>query len=423
MLDLESKFAKAIVDLRMIRPFYSSLYETIEKIETDSINTIGVTSSKMYYNKDFLDNIEYEEMLFVILHEIAHIALKHPMRQGKRDHKYFNIAADIYINKALHEEFKLNEYGYSPDRKIKMPADAWFVSSTNTDTDCVESIYEELMNNRKDSTNGDFGYSGTNNSNDKKDDNNVNTSFKGSKIQGNVANHIIDDGLDNIEQENNLNRILSNALTKYDMTNADIGNNQGFLEREVREILKSTLDWQKLLRRYCIKSKQTDSSFIKPDKRMSYQRAIYPGQLNEEYNELEDVKVCIDTSGSINEEDIMYVLGQIKDITKQYKMSFEVLCWDTVIQKAYDATSIHNILNKGLAGGGGTRPSCVFNYLDKNKLKPGLVLVFTDGYLSTDDFSQRWNKKYKNTLWIMTRHYNKNFEQPFGKKAIAKFKD
>ena len=414
MLDLESKFAKIIIDLRMIRPFYSALYESIEKIESDSVTTIGVTSSKLYYNKDFLDSLYYNELLFVILHEIAHLALKHPLRIGNRIHKIYNIACDLYVNKLLHEEFKLNSLGESSDKKIKMPSDAWYFDTVDTTIDCVESIYEELLRNNKDSDGGYVGFTDN-------ESNNVDTSFRGNNIKGYVDNHLINDNLDETEQDNNISRILSNAVTKHDMTCKEAGNNPGILEISVREMLKSHLDWKKLLRKYCVQCRQSETSFAIPDNRMSYQKAIYPGHLIEENNKLKDVKVCIDTSGSISEEDLMYILGQVNDITKQYQMSFEILCWDTIVQKAYNAQDIKTVLNTGLAGGGGTKPSCIFEYFDAKRLNNNLVLIFTDGYFSTHDFKPNWSKKYKNTIWVMTRDCNKSYKQPFGKKAIAKF--
>ena len=166
----------------------------------------------------------------------------------------------------------------------------------------------------------------------------------------------------------------------------------------------------------------SDTSFAMPDKRMSYQSCIYPGQAINESFELKDIKVAIDTSGSITETDLRYILGQIYDISKYFKIDAELLCWDTAIEKAYSIKDISNILKNGLAGGGGTDASCVFEYFDskKCKKKPEVTLVFTDGYVSLSR-NPKWNKKYKNTIWVMTRDYNENFKPDFGKIAVAKF--
>lgn len=408
MLDLESKFAKLILDLRRIRPFYAALYESIDKIEDESVETICVTSSKMKYNPNFLDTLEYSELIFVILHELTHIALKHPVRVAGRDSLIYNIACDLYVNKLLEEEFKSNiKAVYNSKFYIQMPKQRVYSEEIDTNNDCVESIYNELLNNPS-------------------NENSSEVEFRGIVIDKNtIENHLLDDGLDNAEQDNNLNRILSNAVTKMDMqcnNSIEIGGQaETSLEMQVRETLKSKLDWRKLLRKYCRTCTQPDMGFGRPDKRMLCHNAIYPGNTPVEYSELNNIKVCIDTSGSISDTDLKYILGQIKDILKYYKMEFDTICWDTMVQVAYTATDVYTIMKKGLSGRGGTQPSCIFEYLDECKQESELVLVFTDGYFNFSNFKSEWNKKYKNTIWVMTREYKKGFKPPFGKLAIAKF--
>ena len=88
---------------------------------------------------------------------------------------------------------------------------------------------------------------------------------------------------ENINQQNN-KRIVSEAVTKSEMREAG-DQTHSLLRDKVNEVLKSYLDWKKLLLKYCIKSTSTDSSFNTPDRRMYYQNAIYPGQsINEVKN-------------------------------------------------------------------------------------------------------------------------------------------
>ena len=50
-LDVEQKFAKALVRLRKERPFYSAIYESLERIEeNDKVDTIGVNTKQIVYN-------------------------------------------------------------------------------------------------------------------------------------------------------------------------------------------------------------------------------------------------------------------------------------------------------------------------------------------------------------------------------------
>ena len=200
------------------------------------------------------------------------------------------------------------------------------------------------------------------------------------------------------------------------------GNEAGKLKFKVDNILSSKIDWRKWLKKYCIQAKASDSTFSNPDKRMFYQSAIYPGQALDELNSIKGIKVCIDTSGSISDEDLQYIFGQIYKLTKQFKIEAEVIAWDTGMKSCGPLTNNTDIRNVELEGRGGTDPTCLFEYFDskKCKVKPIVTLVFTDGYWGMQE-NPKWPKKYKDTLWIMTKDADKGFTPPFGMKTKVKY--
>ena len=76
-----------------------------------------------------------------------------------------------------------------------------------------------------------------------------------------------------------------------------------------------------------------------------------------------------------------------------------------------------------ILGEGGTDPCCIFEYFEANKIKPKLVVIFTDGYIGFDededtDYGINLYKKYKGTIWIIPSNGNNKFKAPFGKTAI-----
>lgn len=458
-LDINQKFAKLLIDLRKVRPFYSAVYECIDKIETETVPTAAVNGKELLYNKEFLDSLDYPEFAFVVLHELGHISLMHVSRGSGKDPNIWNVACDLVVNKLLAEEFNI-----SPGHKntingvtISMPRNALYNAKLNTDKDFTEALYEQLRKQaNKNGYNkngvGKFKLPGKNGSSDsgnngdpgnddgegssgnimdklfgpKKDSKQSRMANGGNSviINSQDTTDLISEGIDKNQQEYEERRVLTSAQTKLEMNSSshEIGDAACGMQRLVAEMLKSRLDWRKLLKKYCRMARTSDTSFAMPDKRMSYQSCIYPGQAINESFELKDIKVAIDTSGSITETDLRYILGQIYDISKYFKIDAELLCWDTAIEKAYSIKDISNILKNGLAGGGGTDASCVFEYFDskKCKKKPEVTLVFTDGYVSLSR-NPKWNKKYKNTIWVMTRDYNENFKPDFGKIAVAKF--
>lgn len=87
-LTVEEKFAKALLKLRQIRPFFSAIYEVIEKEAVSYVDTMGVTCNKIVYNAKYVDNETFKEFMFDIMHEISHIALMHVVRLEKGTYYY-----------------------------------------------------------------------------------------------------------------------------------------------------------------------------------------------------------------------------------------------------------------------------------------------------------------------------------------------
>lgn len=452
-MTVEQKFAKAMLQLRIIRPFYSAVYEVIEKHANNSIPTIGVSTNELVYNEEFVDKTEFSEFIFIILHEVAHIALQHSARRENRHPLLWNVAADLYINQMLSEEFNIK-----PGQRCKfngiditMPMNGQFCSSIDINVDYTELIYEELYKQAKKngfiqgekSGNGQgkgqgqggqghggqgrgqgqgytFTYTGSKGTD--RYDSDQNSTYK-QTIKANDPMDIINVDKDQAVKNQESEKVVTDALVRVEMSSTDCGEGSSGLMGMVKNMLKSELDWKKLLRKYLIAATSTDSSFSRPDKRMYHQSAIYPGQVDNEENTVKGIKVCIDTSGSISDEDIEYFCGQVYDLTKQFKIEAELVYWDTSVQSTGEFEGYKEFERVNLIGRGGTDPSVVFNYFDtkKCKVKPIVTLMFTDAYFSTDGISNKQRKKYKDTIWIMTRQHDKDFKPPFGKKALAKF--
>ena len=434
-MSVDQKFAKAMLNLRSLRPFYSAVYEIIEKRESDIVPTIGVGTNDMAYNYKFVDNTAFDELMFILLHEIGHIALMHVARRENRDAKLWNIACDLYVNKVLADEFDIvpGKCKTVNGITVSMPFGSLYCDSLDVNEDYTESIYEILESQAK--SNGYFSNSGKSEyefvyvgSKPHKStvlNNSTGDVFKIRVNKDNAPSDLIDNGDDINVKQQKAEKIVSDAVVRVEMSSSSCGDTPGGLQALARKRLESHLDWRKLLRKYLISATTSDSSFSKPDKRMYYQRAIYPGQVSDEVNMVKGVKVCIDTSGSISDEDIEYFCGQVYDLTKQFKIDAELIYWDAEVQSTGKFTGYKEFERVDIYGRGGTDPSVVFNYFDskKCKIKPIVTLMFTDAYFSVDGITPRQRHKYKDTIWIMTRHHDKDFKPPFGRKAIATFKE
>lgn len=469
-LDVEQKFARIIIDLRNIRPFYSAIYECIEKKCDENINTMAVSIDALHYNYEFVNKISYGEFLFIVLHEIAHISLRHVSRMGNSDPQLWNIACDFYVNGMLAEEFgfdlsdnhnqfsvgisenaKINQQSVSlgNNLEILLPSYILRLPTLDLNLDSVESLYqamlEQKMEQDQDDDNDDNqGDNNDDNQGDSNDDNQGDNNPRSYtfKIKGSNQNSKTNKATTITVKENQFEsdlikptngteeadykaeELIINARTKLELSNP--GTDHCTLQKIVEKSLKGKVNWKNILRKYLRAATMSDTSYSNPDKRFMHSGdLILPGQIEDDLTKIEGVKICIDVSGSINNGDLQEFLGQVWQICKTFKVSAEIIYWDTVICSQGTFTGYKEFKRVDIYGGGGTDPACVFDYFNSKecKDKPIVTLMFTDGYINKS-FDTPLNKRLygKNTIWIMSKYGDPNFEPAFGKVVYPTWK-
>jgi predicted metal-dependent peptidase len=153
------------------------------------------------------------------------------------------------------------------------------------------------------------------------------------------------------------------------------------------------------------------------------------GDVTEE-ERLEGIKLCIDTSGSMSDIDIGIAVGQIMQLCAKYSVQADIVYWDDGIQDIIPYEEINNsdLKHYQAMGRGGTNPNCIFEEFSKReytigkKVKPSLIIIFTDGYWSGPDIKYK-GKFGRDTIWVLCSQNSVPFEQfepPFGKVALFK---
>lgn len=196
-MTVEEKMNYAQVALRTLKPFYYSLYSGFNKKESDKqhgTKTLGVTLNTLYFNSEFVLKLPLDELVFTIIHELSHVAMRHRSREGKRDHKKFNYACDYYINREIALDFNLEpgvpvkaisaveRSEMTPEQikkelenknryTIKLPTWVLYNPDVDIEKDTPESIYDEIENPPEDpkqnnSNNNDDSESGNDDSSD-----------------------------------------------------------------------------------------------------------------------------------------------------------------------------------------------------------------------------------------------------------------
>ena len=147
----QKKMLLAKVNIAKLAPYYSCIYESLEKRAKPGLGTLGVTEDTLYYDLEFPASLTVAELSFVLLHEVCHVVMQHSLRRGERDPELWNIATDLYINSILCRDFQLSFKGGAvsfQSGEIKTPEFGVYLESINEvldfGKDSPESIYSRL---------------------------------------------------------------------------------------------------------------------------------------------------------------------------------------------------------------------------------------------------------------------------------------
>ena len=166
-------------------------------------------------------------------------------------------------------------------------------------------------------------------------------------------------------------------------------------------------DWRSLLRNRLTAIVTDERSLATPDRRFVHRRLYVEGPVVSE-EELASVKICVDTSASMTDRDLGTVFREIGQILKEFRVSAELVFWDSAIEGRvpFDSHLTFTRALKKAAGRGGTDPSCLFEaFMPRNERghtdsDPVLLLIFTDGWFIRPDpgYARRFGR---DTFWIL----------------------
>lgn len=139
--------------------------------------------------------------------------------------------------------------------------------------------------------------------------------------------------------------------------------------------------------------------------------AVMPGMKNDE---MIDIAIAIDASGSIDERMLKDFLSEVQGIMDQFAAyKIHILTFDTRVYnpETYNSDNLDTICDYEVKGGGGTDFDCIFSYLKDEQIEPKRLVVFTDGY----PFGSWGDENYADTVWII--HGNQTVVPPWGQYA------
>lgn len=390
-------------------------------------------------------------LIFLLEHEIRHIICDHMTRGKGYTPDLYNIAADHYINTALVMEHSIATPLGAPWFKganNKFPEDGEFAflnycyMDFKYDSWTAEKIYEDLTKKSSDEQpqgvdqhmGGGTGQRDPKNKKPSSPDDGDTEEKEGSGGDESEADskEICDAlGIDTTE-EPRLTKEEKEANAETMKRNIETASNLAgqAAPKDVRELVasfgKAKINYVQLIKRKMVSLLKTKISYRRLSRRShSITRQLRgTGQLsNSQYvvlpsynkDEMVDIVIGFDVSGSVTTAMLKRIFTEIKGLTLQYKQfRITLFCWSTEVGnvQVYTKENIRDIDKYKVTTTYGTTVSCVYQFLDAQKMKVDQLIIFTDGMF--EDISSRtaWKRKY-DTLWIIFD--NERFKAPFGK--------
>lgn len=381
--------------------------------------TASTDGRNIYFDIDFYTRLTQEERIFILAHEVWHVALMHFMRRENRIHDIWNIATDCEINYALSNE------GFVTPPNLCYPSPEDFGK-------CAEDIYDNILKCQK---NGNFSnaYGSTSNNNSKQFSGNVNGQFdkhisnndeNGEEMNDNSSGIPSDKwgekGIDKDYKprvdDNAVDKIREMVISEAQRYERQRGSLPGSLKRILESICKPEVKWEELLAEFVTSCLGDRRQWLPPLRRGVYNEMYLQSRKGQKIN----VSCIVDTSGSTS-GDLGKFLSELVSLMETFgNYELNVIHCDCDVHRVdtFDENNpfpVDTPLDYTFDGGGGSDLNPAFDKILEMGIEPSCNIVFTDGYIDCPNS----NPLDIPTVFILT----KDGEPPANWGTVIKFRN
>lgn len=405
----EDKIRSARMQLVAQHPFFATLilgmeFQEIEKGQY-GCDTMGTNGKSICWVREFVEKLSLLELMGVLVHEAMHAALLHPFRfsQGTYQKDRANVAMDLAINDLVQAEgFTLPGKPVTWDQ-MAAGATGWLYDP-QFKGQTWEHIYPQLTEPPEKPKSqcgcGEGQCPGGKGHGEKPG---------GRKYQINGGQKGL--GGDLIPNDNPADEAESKINTQKAVT---VARQQGKLPAGMKNVFDDLLEpkirWNDVLR-WWMKSKRKDDYDPRRYNRRMAQSGIYLPTL---YSEgMGPMVVVRDTSGSClgDQEEFLAEIAAIMYETKPDKLILidcdASIYADGIHEFAYNEGDLLVATAKNFTGGGGTSFKPPFAYIEKENIRPEVLVFLTDLYGDFPGAAPPYP-----VLWVVTGDHKP--EAPFG---------
>lgn len=403
--------AKTSIQLMLKETFYGHFFTSILKDVSEKTGSIATTISnkqliKLIVNPNYWDNdlkIDGNEQgtknlrYGAIKHQILHIVFKHALRfQEFGNKKLFGIASDLAVNQYVQSDqltedaIRMEDF---PDFKL-------------TRGQSIDYYYKHLSDQLDSMQDSSGGSGGSDDSDQQEGDSNSSSADGFNESQRKLKDLMESEDNEQLEQhkfwndfeklssaeqkmiEAAVNESIVNSVSR--IKSRDYGKLPGGLQQYINllmDALKPNINWRRILRIFTASSSRTrlKNTIRRPSKRYGTTPGI-------KIQSKQKILIAIDTSGSVNNEELREFFGEIYYIWKQGAEIYIVEC-DTHIHNQYN---YNGRPPEVISGRGGTDFNAPIQFAN-DIFQPDALIYFTDGFAAAPSVYCR-----KPILWMIT---------------------
>lgn len=359
--DVETKLTAARAALIMEKPFLGALVLRLPLIEADPkwCRTTATDARGFYFNRRYIDTLSFEQTKFMLAHEALHCALSHFARREHRDKRRWDVACDFAVNPLLVAD------GLTPPPGALLSAR--FKGMT------AEEIYPLLRDQPQEQTLDQHLYDDA----DEARGRHERPPTQMPPTGGNTPPPPAADPPSPLAapEREQLRLQWQQRLAGAAQAAMQAGKLSAHMARLVDDLLQPQLPWRALLARYLTAAARDDYDFAHPSRREG--TAILPGLRSTQV----DLVVALDTSGSITDAEMREFVSELDAIKGQVGARVRLLACDEELSA--DSPWLAEVweplsLPERFEGGGGTRFTPVFDWVEQQGQRPNALIYFTD---------------------------------------------
>lgn len=443
---MDQEISSHLLKLRKTNPFLATISLFARYQFADRVQQFETDGNLIRINPEYFMQLQDKEKTGVLLHLTLHTALLHPQRIALRNAVIWNIAADIVVNNIIVEsgDFQVPPQTAHEPKYRDLSVEQVYEALTHLHNKSNAVRRAALMEpdpacstSNKGKNEAAGGIDSGSQSENTQNPQGSNSQQSGSRpdrhrnAQSRPSNAQLQAVLEKLyplrrdlvaaakdsggpktadSDKIKTRQYWQNAFRKAEIAQRFGSKQQGNLPagllREIDKILNAELDWRWILWNFVVR---TPTDFEGFDRRFIHQ-GLYLDKLE---SDRLNVLVAVDTSGSIDQDELTRFISELVAITSAYHIINVTLYFvDADIYGPYE-------LEKGIEvstpmGGGGTDFSVFYaTVVDRSdRAALDVIVYFTDGF---GEFPE--NTPEVETLWVVTSGGLENEQFPFGQVA------